>query len=154
MSKLFAPEEELLFQSPQEQIEAMDRAISKQGKIEAILNSVEKMMADYMRNLDQHTPGAKLDQGKVRLGLVMGGFSRALIEVGKVGTFGARKYTDNGWVDVPDGEARYTDAMLRHLLADLGGESVDEESGLLHAAHAAWNALAVLDLKLRELEIP
>jgi hypothetical protein len=71
-----------------------------------------------------------------------------------VGTFGAEKYTDNGWMDVPDGEARYTDALLRHVLADLGGRSEDEESGLLHAAHAAWNALAVLDLKLRELEIP
>jgi hypothetical protein len=71
-----------------------------------------------------------------------------------VGTFGAEKYTDNGWMDVPDGEARYTDALLRHVLADLGGRSKDEESGLLHAAHAAWNALAVLDLKLRELEIP
>ena len=53
-------------------------------------------------------PGAKLDAGKNRLGLVLLGFSRALLECGKVGTYGAGKYTDNGWMAVPDGERRYT----------------------------------------------
>lgn len=96
--------------------------------------------------------GAKLDAGKNRLGLVLGGFARALQEVGKVGTFGANKYTDNGWVEVPDGKRRYTDAMLRHILKEAAGEEVDVDSGLLHAAHAAWNALARLDLMLRQGE--
>jgi hypothetical protein len=70
--------------------------------------------------------------------------------VGEIGTFGAEKYTDNGWLSVPDGEARYTDALLRHLLADFEGETLDPESGYTHAAHAAWNALARLELALRE----
>lgn len=99
--------------------------------------------------LTQHIPGAKLDAGKARLGLVLGGFSNALFAVGAIGTFGAQKYTDNGWLSVPDGEKRYTDAMLRHVLADLGGQPNDPESGLLHAAHAAWNALARLELAIR-----
>ena len=34
--------------------------------------------------------GVKLDEGKNRLGLILGGFSRALWEVGRVGTFGAK----------------------------------------------------------------
>ena len=93
--------------------------------------------------------GVKFDAGKNRLGLVLLGFSRALEEVGKVGTFGANKYTDDGWVTVPDGEKRYTDAMLRHLMREGVGEPVDPESGLAHAAHVAWNALARLDLMLR-----
>ena len=93
-------------------------------------------------------PGAKLDAGKNRLGLVIGGFANALQAVGAVGTFGANKYTDNGWREVPDGVERYTDALYRHLLADHAGETNDGESGILHAAHAAWNALAVLELKL------
>mgnify|MGYP001566574872 CR=1 FL=1 len=96
--------------------------------------------------------GAKLDAGKVRLGLVLCGFSRALQEVGKVGTYGADKYTDNGWIDVPDGERRYTDAMLRHLMREADGEWIDADTGLLHAAQVAWNALARLDLALRRLE--
>ena len=93
-------------------------------------------------------PGVKHDHGKPRCGLALLGFSRALLEVARVGTFGAAKYTDNGWVQVPDGHARYTDAMLRHLLAE-AESPVDAESGLSHAAHAAWNALARLELELR-----
>lgn len=93
--------------------------------------------------------GAKFDDGKNRLGLVLLGFARALQEVGLVGTYGANKYTDDGWTNVPDGERRYTDAMLRHLLREASGEQRDPESGQLHAAHAAWNALARLDLALR-----
>lgn len=101
-------------------------------------------------NKGQHEPGAKLDTGKNRLGLVVLGFARALQEVGKVGTFGANKYTDNGWIEVQDGERRYTDAMLRHLFAEAEGEELDNESGIRHAAHTAWNALARLDIALRE----
>lgn len=94
--------------------------------------------------------GAKLDAGKNRLGLVLCGFARALQEVGRVGTHGANKYTDNGWLELPDGERRYTDAMLRHLMREATGEERDPDSGLHHAAHAAWNALARLDLALRK----
>lgn len=96
-----------------------------------------------------HTKGAKLDAGKNRVGLVMGGFARALLAVGRVGTYGANKYTEGGWVEVPDGINRYTDAMLRHLMEEMAGQERDADTQLLHAAHAAWNALARLDLMLR-----
>lgn len=99
-----------------------------------------------------HEPGAKLDAGKPRLGLVLGGFARALQAVGQVGTYGANKYTDDGWITVENGQQRYTDALLRHLLREAAGEQHDPETALLHAAHAAWNALARLDLALREHE--
>ena len=96
-----------------------------------------------------HEAGAKVDEGKPRVGLVLGDFSQALMEVAKVGTFGANKYSDSGWISVPDGINRYTDALGRHLLYEGKGESVDPDSGLQHAAHAAWNALARLELMLR-----
>jgi len=99
--------------------------------------------------IDAHTPGAKLDAGKCRAGLVINGFARALTAVVDVGTYGADKYSDNGWAHVQNGQARYTDAMYRHLLAEASGERLDKETGLLHAAHAAWNAIARLDLMLR-----
>lgn len=98
----------------------------------------------------QHEPGAKLDAGKLRPGLVLNGFARALKAVTAVGTYGANKYTDNGWMEVPNGVQRYTDAMHRHLLAEATGELKDNDTELLHAAHAAWNALARLDLMLRQ----
>ena len=100
--------------------------------------------------LSQHAPGAKLDGGKPRVGLVLGDFALALLEVAKVGTAGAVKYSDHGWLSVPDGVSRYTDALGRHLLAEGAGEKMDPELGLLHAACAAWNALARLELQLRE----
>lgn len=96
-------------------------------------------------------PGAKLDAGKPRCALVLGGFSRALQQVAAVGTFGANKYTDNGWQTVPNGEERYTDALYRHLLQEGQGQLCDADSNLLHAAHAAWNALARLELMLRRI---
>lgn len=96
--------------------------------------------------LDPHAPGAKLDAGKNRLGLVLGGFARALEEVGKVGTYGAEKYTPNGWKEVPDGVARYEDAMMRHWIEVKKGNEVDSTTGLSHRAQVAWNALAALEL--------
>jgi hypothetical protein len=102
--------------------------------------------------LDAHAPGAKLDAGKPRPGLVLGGFARALQAVTDVGTYGARKYTPHGWVLVPGGVERYTDAMHRHLLREAAGELRDPDTQLLHAAHAAWNALARLDLMIRAAE--
>ena len=92
--------------------------------------------------------GAKLDAGKNRLGLMINGFSHALREVGEVTTYGANKYTPNGWVSVPDGFNRYQDAMYRHLLCFASGEEKDADTGLPHLAHAAWNALAILELQL------
>lgn len=100
--------------------------------------------------LDPHAPGAKLDAGKNRLGLVLGGFARALEQVGLVGTGGAVTYSDNGWKEVDDGIARYEDAMLRHWVEIKKGNAQDPKTGLLHQAHLAWNALAVLELMLKE----
>jgi len=101
--------------------------------------------------VDPHVPGAKLDSDKPRLDLVLGGFSKALLEVGKVGTFGANKYTDNGWRFVDNARERYRSAELRHYFEEARGELVDPESSLYHAAHKAWNALADLELLIKEL---
>lgn len=79
-------------------------------------------------------------------------FPRAIYEVARVSTFGATKYAWKGWEGVDDGIARYSDAMVRHLLAEGRGEDVDPDSGLLHAAHMAWGAMARLELLLREKE--
>jgi hypothetical protein len=102
--------------------------------------------------IDQHQPGAKLDALKPRPALVLGGFSRALMAVTHVGTYGAIKYTPRGWESVPDGIERYSEAMMRHWLAEASGEQQDPESNFLHAAHVAWNALARLELMLRKME--
>lgn len=98
--------------------------------------------------LDQHQSGAKLDAGKVRPSLVLNGFADALAEVFEVAEYGAQKYTPYGWREVADGETRYNDAKLRHQNAAARGEVYDQATGLRHAAHEAWNALAVLQLQI------
>ena len=79
-------------------------------------------------------------------------FPRAVYAVAEVSTFGAKKYAWNAWESVPDGIDRYSDAMVRHLLREGQEEVLDSDSGLLHAAHTAWGALARLELMLREQE--
>lgn len=104
--------------------------------------------------IDAHAPGAKLDAGKLRPHLVLGGFANALEQIVKVGTDGAAKYSDDGWKEVKDGEGRYMDALGRHLLALQRGETHDPLSGSPHLAHVAWNALAVLELQSQPKAVP
>jgi len=92
--------------------------------------------------------GRKNDDGKI-LAALLGDFSRALLGVAEVGTFGANKYTRGGWLHVKDKKQRYTDALWRHLLQSTIDE-LDSESGLTHLEHAAWNILAVIELTKRE----
>lgn len=99
---------------------------------------------------DPHQAGAKLDAGKAEFDYVLGYFPKALAAVNEVADYGAKKYTPGGWVTVPDGVKRYSNAGVRHRIARMTGESHDKDTKLLHAAHEAWNALAVLELLLKE----
>ena len=93
--------------------------------------------------------GVKDDREKPMMGVVFRDFARALEAVGDVGTYGVRKYAAHGWETVPEADRRYMDAMIRHMLSHLQGEDRDPESDLDHLAHMAWNALCVLELRLR-----
>jgi len=84
--------------------------------------------------------GLKYDTGKTRYDLYPLDAYKGCADVL---TFGANKYTPNGWKSVPDGKNRYYAALIRHLNAqkehlDNGGEglALDEESGLAHLDHA------------------
>jgi hypothetical protein len=99
----------------------------------------------------QHEKGAKLDAGKpaVFRGL-LDYFPRACMAVAEVSTVGAKKYAWDGWKTVPDGIARYQDALSRHILKEAIEGPLDDDTGLTHKAAVAWNAMAVLELYLRE----
>lgn len=122
-----------------------------------VLEQAEKdqAWAEYIKTesdpsgLDAHTPGAKLDHGKDKASLVLGDFSRALQSVVEVGTAGAIKYSEGGWLHVENGAKRYADAGMRHYLSRESGEERDSDSGSLHLAHQAWNILAELELQLK-----
>ena len=84
--------------------------------------------------------GVKYDDGKLRYDLYpLGAYAGCTAVL----TFGANKYTPNGWKTVPDALNRYYAALVRHLNAqkewlDKGntGLALDTESGLPHLDHA------------------
>lgn len=109
-------------------------------------------MAEYDPNgISANSPGAKLDGGKPQIhrGL-LDYFPRACIAVAGVSATGASKYTWKGWESVPDGVQRYTDALVRHVIGESIDGPYDYDTGLLHKSQAAWNALAALEIYLRE----
>lgn len=81
--------------------------------------------------------GVKLDQNKLRMSLIP---AEAIEGLAEVLTFGASKYTKDGWKDVPNAEERYMDALLRHIVAFQKGEIHDPESGIHHLKHVLCNA--------------
>ncbi len=98
-------------------------------------------------------PGKKADAGKLLPWLFFSGFATALEKVAEVTTLGARKYTPNGWANVPNGPERYMEAAMRHLIYLGQGEKLDNGKGgigTLHKAQIIWNLLASLELELRE----
>lgn len=94
--------------------------------------------------------GMKFDGDKIRLDLVDPIF---IENVGRVLTFGAKKYAAYSWRTVDDAPNRYYAAAMRHLLAYKRGEQFDEESGLSHLSHAATN-LMFLDYFERRISLP
>lgn len=117
----------------------------------------EKVFLAYKKALKDKNvsgDGEKFDDNKPNLGLVFGGFSRALLDVAYVGTFGANKYTPSGWKYVSNLQDRYSSALLRHMFAILHKDEFDNETGRHHLAHVAWNALALLEDKFMSNEIP
>lgn len=78
-------------------------------------------------------------------------FPMALNEVARVSAAGAKKYNWNkGWLAGQDAFARYSDALVRHMGKEAYSRLDDgpKGTGLLHAAHTAWNALARLEVML------
>lgn len=89
----------------------------------------------------------KFDDQKPRMSLIP---QRALMEVAKVMTMGAKKYDDHNWRKGMNW-SRLSDAQLRHMAKFINGQNYDEESGLYELAHAAANCLMLLEYQLNNL---
>jgi len=86
----------------------------------------------------------------------IGRFPRAILVVADVSHEGCKKH------GVPDGDTTFTEiddaanvlreAQARHMLKEVIEGEYDPEWDFLHAAHAAWNAMARLETILIEKE--
>jgi hypothetical protein len=116
---------------------------SEQGERKSspcISHDKETLIHEQFERLNKAKAGLKYDSDKTRYDLYPLG---AYEGCSKVLTFGAKKYTPNGWKTVPDASNRYYSALIRHLNAqkeftDKGGVGLllDDESGLPHLDHA------------------
>jgi hypothetical protein len=93
----------------------------------------------------------KADNGKHDPTLLMHDLGKALKAVTAVLNYGAEKYEPRGWKTVEP--RRYQSALLRHYNDHyVTGELTDNESGLLHLAHLATNALFLLQMHIENAE--
>ena len=90
----------------------------------------------------------KNDQEKIRLELLS---TVAIEEIGKVLTYGAKKYgKDHNWRNGFKW-SRLIGALLRHTFAFMRGETYDKESSLPHMAHAGCCVMFLLEHQIRNL---
>ena len=90
--------------------------------------------------------GIKHDKNKLRLYNFLYDFREVFLELAKVYEFGTDKYGRGNWYMVENGEERYSNALIRHLLKD----GNDDETGINHQTHVAYNALMRLQFMLNE----
>lgn len=105
-----------------------------------------------MSNQDDNTVvqvGIKYDQEKPDLSLLS---PIALVKIAEVMTFGKKKYGSHNW---RGGIAwsRVVAASLRHVLAWLGGQDKDPETGLSHLAHAGCCIMFLLEFEITKPEL-
>jgi hypothetical protein len=84
--------------------------------------------------------GLRLNKGKTRFDLLE---PYAIEELAKVFTEGAKKYEDNNWLKGMSWSS-VTASLKRHLSEFEQGVDYDNETKLLHMAHVAWNAMALV----------
>jgi dATP/dGTP diphosphohydrolase len=96
--------------------------------------------------------------GKVKMQLFDEGFPNAIMEVAKVMTWAetAKGYQPNDFKNLPNSETEFAAAASRHRVKGFIQKAngvpaigrTDEESNIVHLAHAAFNILAELELVL------
>jgi len=74
----------------------------------------------------------------------------ALLELAEVAGYGTAKYARGNYLKGYDWSLCF-DAAQRHLLTFWSGTDRDDESTLLHAAHAAWHCLALVSFIERKI---
>lgn len=98
---------------------------------------------------DTPVTGVKYDGDKIRMDLLP---PRAMLEVAKVLTFGAKKYSPDNWRKVDGLGWRYLSAEMRHVNAWQRGETDDAESTYHHLAHAICCLSFILEDELMKKE--
>ena len=71
-------------------------------------------------------------------------------EIVKVYTAGAKKYAPNNWMHLGHGYEPYKAALFRHICEFERGNWRDADTGCIHLAQVAWNAIAMLHIEMEK----
>ena len=93
--------------------------------------------------LGQTDKGRKYDDKK-RQWSMLSSLIPELEQVVKVLEHGATKYGKDNWKDVKPFKERYTNALMRHVVAYISDETFDKDTMLHHLAHAVCNCLFLI----------
>ena len=101
----------------------------------------------YKRNQEEESQMGKaiagrFSAGKMRFDLIA---PWALAQLAGVYTYGAQKYDDDNWRKGLRWRKDVFACILRHVWKWFRGEKFDDESGLHHLAHAAWNCFTLME---------
>ena len=110
---------------------------------------MDKELQNWMDNYHKvdGAKGLKYDDTKPEMYLLP---PLATLEVGKILTYGANKYSPDNWRKLDNLQNRYTSAAMRHMLAHMSGEENDKETGVSHLAHAICCLMFKLEDELLE----
>lgn len=122
------------------------------AKLDAGKPLVVKGFIEYFPNAITYVSGVLAEKTGTRvesifrgMGNVFASWLIAIEQIAQVSEIGANKYCWKGWQQVDNANDRYTEALGRHEIKR-HHDPIDHEYGTLHAAHAAWNAWAILEL--------
>jgi hypothetical protein len=96
-------------------------------------------------SMNKDAPATKFDTGKPRMDLIP---PEALMALGEVFAYGAKKYTDRNWEKGMDW-GRLVGATHRHFAAWMAGEDDDPESTLPHLWHVLTNVAMLAAYEVR-----
>lgn len=125
-----------------------ENELMREAEVEALREEVSRLKAvPPERTVRLSTEGFKDDDGKPAVELIQ---PEVLLELGKVLSYGARKYSRDNW---RKGMAwlRPVAASLRHTYSWMRGEDLDPESGLPHLAHAMVGLMMALSYQMRRI---
>lgn len=116
----------------------------KEGEIKKYVRSEEEEA-----QMGQETAG-RFSAGKVRYDLVA---PWGMEQIAKVYTYGTIKYDDDNWWKGLRWKRDVLGCIFRHVWKWVRGEKWDDESGLHHLAHAAWNCIALMEYERCDIGI-
>lgn len=91
----------------------------------------------YLNNGRNTDKALRYNEDKLRWSLVDWKSMEPMIQVLE---FGAKKYEEDNWKKPMD-KKQILNSAMRHLIAMMNGEEIDQESGLPHVGHLMCNAM-------------